>query len=144
MGQKDSMQLESELSMVDLFKEGDLAEMQHKAAVTLQTWRRSKAAKAKYKASETLQTWLRSKAAEAKAAAEAAEAEAAKAKSAAEAAKAEAAQGKKPATGAAASGLGKRKMTMARPASVGVGHVADKGSFAPRTLNKTWPAKGGG
>merc|ERR1712070_287828 len=97
MGQKDSMQLESELSMVDLFKEGDLAEMQHKAAVTLQTWRRSKAAKAKYKASETLQTWLRSKAAEAKAAAEAAEAEAA--------------QGKKPATGAAASGLGKRKKT---------------------------------
>merc|ERR1712070_466952 len=101
MGQKDSMRLESELSMVDLFKEGDLAEMQHKAAVTLQTWRRSKAAKAKYKAirkaAETLQTWLRSKAAEAKAAAEAAEAEAAK--------------GKKPATGAAASGLGKRKKT---------------------------------
>ena len=65
------------------------------------------------------------------------------AKEAAEA-KADKAKGKAPATGAAASGLGSRKMTMARPASVGVGHVADKGSFAPRILKKTWPAKGGG
>merc|ERR1711966_387534 len=117
-----------DMSMVDLFTEDD----EYNAAVKLQAWWRSKAAETKYKAA-------RKEAAEAKAAAEAA-----KAKAAAEAAKAKAAQGKAPATGAAASGLGKRKWTMARYASVGVGHVADKGLFSPSTLRKTWPAKGGG
>jgi hypothetical protein len=117
-GPKDSMDLDKlpevdRLSMVDLFSKDDQAEKEHKAAVTLQTWARSKAAEAKAaadaKAAAENKTAKAKAAADAKAAAEnkaVAEAKVAEDKAAAED-KADKAEGKAPAEDEADKAKGK-------------------------------------